>query len=113
LQSAQGQPLLFANHPLGLAIVAAAESRGLTIPPIFGGSTATPGKAVQARLREGFVAVGSPRYASELAPVPQEVSDRILGLESQGKTVVVVLAGKRIAGLIAVRDEYAPTPRPA
>jgi Cd2+/Zn2+-exporting ATPase len=92
------------NHPLGVAIVAAAESRGLTIPSIFGGSTVTPGKAVQARLRDSFVAVGSPRYASELAPIPPEVSDHILGLESQGKTVVVVLAGKRMAGLIAVRD---------
>ncbi len=93
------------NHPLGVAIVAAAESRGLTIPSIFGGVTVTPGKAVQARLREGFVVVGSPRYATELGPVRQEVSDRILGLESQGKTVVAVLTEKRIAGLIALRDE--------
>ena len=55
------------SHPLGLAIVAAAEARKLTIPPAFGGSTAIPGKAVTARLKEGFVAVGSPRYALGLA----------------------------------------------
>ncbi len=93
------------NHPIGHAISAAARDRALTVPPIFGGSTVIPGKAVQARLRAGFVAVGSPRYAAEAQPIPGEVSDRILGFESQGKTVVVVLAKDRVAGLIALRDE--------
>jgi Cd2+/Zn2+-exporting ATPase len=93
------------SHPLGRAICAAARTRDLTIPPIFGGSTVIPGKAVQARLRAGFFAVGSPRYAAELAPIPSEVSDGVLGFESQGKTVVVLLAKDRIIGLIALRDE--------
>ena len=93
------------SHPIGRAISAAARDRDLTVPPIFGGSAVIPGKAVQARLRAGFVAVGSPRYAAELRPVPTEVSDRILSFESQGKTVVVVLAKDRVVGLIALRDE--------
>src|SRR5262249_3882067 len=93
------------SHPIGRAISVAARDRDLTVPPIFGGSTVIPGKAVQARLRAGFVAVGSPRYAAELRPVPTEVSDRILTFESQGKTVVAVLAKDRVVGLIALRDE--------
>jgi Zn2+/Cd2+-exporting ATPase len=93
------------SHPFGRAIYAAARSRDLMIPPIFGGSKVLPGKAVQARLRSGFFAVGSPRYAAELVPIPSEVSDRILGFESQGKTVVILLAKDRIIGLIALRDE--------
>src|SRR6266446_5329601 len=96
---------LGSSHPLGRAISAAARSRGLTIPPTFGGSTVLPGKAVQARLRAGFFVVGSPRYAAELATIPSEVSDSILGFESQGKTVVILLAKDRIVGLIALRDE--------
>ncbi len=80
------------SHPLGLSIIAAAEARDLAIPQAFGGSSAVPGKAVTARLREGFVSVGSPRYARELGPVPDEVTARIEKLEAEGKTVVVVLA---------------------
>lgn len=93
------------SHPLGLAIIAAAEARGVAIPPAFGGATALPGKAVVARLREGFVSVGSPRYAAEVATVPNDMAARIAALEAEGKTVVVVLAAKRVVGLIALRDE--------
>lgn len=93
------------SHPLGLAIIAAAEARRLVVPPSFGGSTALPGKAVTARLREGFVSVGSPRYAAEVTTLLEEMSIRIQALEADGKSVVVVLAGKRVLGFIALRDE--------
>src|SRR5690606_499637 len=58
------------SDPLGAAVVEAAEARGLELPETFGGAMAVPGKAVAARLREGFVSVGSPRYAAEQAEVP-------------------------------------------
>jgi len=93
------------SHPLGLSIIAAAEARGLAIPQNFGGSSAVPGKAVTARLKEGFVSVGSPRYAAELELLPNEVAARIQALEAEGKTAVVVLVAKRAIGLIALRDE--------
>ena len=96
---------LGSSHPLGHAIIAAAEARNLTIPPAFGGSTAVPGKAVIARLKDGFVSVGSPRYALELGPVPEQVTAAVEKLEIEGKTVVIVLAAKRPIGVIAVRDE--------
>jgi Cd2+/Zn2+-exporting ATPase len=92
------------SHPLGLAIIAAAEARGLAIPQSFGGN-AVPGKAVTARLREGFVSVGSPRYAAELGVLSDDVVPRIEALEGEGKTVVIVLVAKRVVGLIALRDE--------
>jgi Cd2+/Zn2+-exporting ATPase len=92
------------SHPLGLAIIAAAEARGLAIPQSFGG-TAVPGKAVTARLKHGFYSVGSPRYAAEQGPVSEKVMSSIEELESQGKTVVAVLAAKRLVGVIALRDE--------
>jgi Cd2+/Zn2+-exporting ATPase len=92
------------SHPLGLAIIAAAEARKLTIPPAYG-ATAIAGKAVTARLRDGFVSVGSPSYAAELGPLPDAMRTRIQVLESEGKTVVTVLLAKRLIGLIALRDE--------
>lgn len=93
------------SHPLGAAIVEAAEARSLELPPSYGTALAIPGKAVTARLKSGFTSVGSPRYAEELAPIEESVRQSISVLEKEGKTVVVVLAGKRIDGLIALRDE--------
>lgn len=93
------------SHPLGLAIIAAAEARGLTIPQNFGGSTAVPGKAVTARLKEGFMSVGSPRYVAEVSAVTERVEGEIEKLEAEGKTVVVLIANKKATGLIALRDE--------
>jgi Cd2+/Zn2+-exporting ATPase len=93
------------SHPLALAIIRAAEARGLSLPPSFGGSIAVPGKAVTMRLRDGFVSVGSPRFAAEQGDIPTDIASAISSLEQEGKTVVVVLHGKRIAGMIALRDE--------
>lgn len=93
------------SHPLGLAIVSAAKERMLELPTTFGGGIAVPGKAVTARLKSGFASVGSPRHAVEQAEIPQDVASRIEMLEAEGKTVVVLLSGKTIEGLIALRDE--------
>ncbi|MDI3470348.1 MAG: P-type ATPase [Pseudolabrys sp.] len=93
------------SHPLGSAIVEAAEARGLDLPKVFGGAAATAGKAVIARLREGFVSVGSPRYAAEQADISDQIEAQLRSLEGEGKTAVVVMAGKRILGLIGLRDE--------
>jgi Cd2+/Zn2+-exporting ATPase len=93
------------SHPLGQAILEAATERGLELPATFGGGVAIPGKAVTARLKGGFTSVGSPRFAAEQAAIAPELADRIDALEGQGKTVVVLLSGKSIDGLIALRDE--------
>jgi Cd2+/Zn2+-exporting ATPase len=93
------------SHPLGAAIVTAAELRELDIPAAYGGSVAIPGKAVKSRLKSGFVSVGSPRYASEQADIPPDVRDNITALEDEDKTVVVVSEGAQLLGLIALRDE--------
>jgi Cd2+/Zn2+-exporting ATPase len=96
------------SHPLGLAIIAEAEARGLDIPKSYGGSVATPGKAVKSRLKSGFVSVGSPRYAAEQGDVPAAIQERIAALEAEGKTVVVVSEGARMLGVIGLRDEPRP-----
>ncbi|ADU15436.1 heavy metal translocating P-type ATPase [Asticcacaulis excentricus] len=93
------------SHPLGKAIVDAARTRGLDIPAAIGGSTAVPGKAVTARLKSGFVSVGSPSFAASKAALSEETTARINALEKEGKTVVVVLSSKVAEGLIAIRDE--------
>jgi Cd2+/Zn2+-exporting ATPase len=93
------------SHPLGAAIVEEARRRSLALPNTFGGANATPGKAVTARLREGFVSVGSPRYAAEQADLSSDIRATLDALETSGKTAVVVLSGKREIGVIGLRDE--------
>ena len=66
---------------------------------------ATPGKAVTARLSEGFVSVGSPRYAAEQTDMPEEVVRPSASAGGRRQDRVVVLAGKRVLGVIAMRDE--------
>ena len=53
----------------------------------------------------GFASVGSPRYAAEQTALDDDVARKIVALEEEGKTVVVLLSGKRVDGLIALRDE--------
>ncbi len=93
------------SHPLGVAIVEEARARGIALPKVYGGALVTPGKAVTARLREGFVSVGSPRHAGEQGVLAGPVGERIAALEGEGKTVVVVSEAKRALGVIALRDE--------
>jgi Cd2+/Zn2+-exporting ATPase len=93
------------SHPLGAALVAAAQLRRLDIPAAYGGSVAVPGKAVKSRLKSGFVSVGSPLYASEQGDLRADVRDKITALEEEGKTVVVVSENAQLLGLIALRDE--------
>ncbi len=93
------------SHPLGRAITSEAKARGLDLPLTFGGAVATPGRAVTARLKHGFVSVGSPRHAAELTSIDPGITERINVLEAEGKTVVVILSGKVVDGLIALRDE--------
>lgn len=93
------------NHPLGYAIIAAARARSLAIPQAYGDASAVPGKAVVARLSEGFLSVGSPRHAAELNLLPPSFDDAVQRLEAEGKTVVIVATRERALGLIALRDE--------
>jgi len=93
------------NHPLGLAIIAEAEARGLAIPRTLDGSAATAGKGVSGRLDSGLVTVGSPRQAREAGALPAGADARVTQLESDGKTVVVVSEDGVALALIALRDE--------
>lgn len=93
------------NHPLGLAIIAEAQARGVSIPQALGEASAVPGKAVVARLHEGFVSVGSPRYAAELRLTNPSMQEQVQRLEGMGKTVVIVGTKERALGLVALRDE--------
>jgi Cu+-exporting ATPase len=87
------------EHPLGQAIVAAAQAAGLTLPwpQEF---TAMAGAGVQARVEGHTVAVGRPRADG--------LTDTVARLEAEGKTVMLVRVDGEPAGVIAVADTLKP-----
>jgi Cd2+/Zn2+-exporting ATPase len=100
------------SHPLAQAITErATDDRA----PARAASAvrAVPGKGMEGMVGEAAVFVGAPRFAAEKAAIAAELDARIAALESEGKTVVVVLSGSEVAGLIALRDEPRPDARAA
>ncbi|UQN09178.1 heavy metal translocating P-type ATPase [Deinococcus sp. QL22] len=90
------------SHPLAKAILG--HIQGVELPAVQE-ARALPGRAVLATLDGRELAVGSPRYAREQGALTAEVEVEAQKLEAQGKTVVTLLDGARILGLIAIRDE--------
>jgi len=90
------------SHPLAMAIVARAENIDI---PRASESRALQGRGVQAQVGDVTVTVASPRYAATLAHLDDAQTTAIDALESDGKTVAVVIAGDTPLGAIAMRDE--------
>ena len=95
------------EHPLGKAIVRHAESGKLPLlaPEEF---KASGGLGVQARVDGKRVMVGKPDWFKDLGIGIEPAAGRIRQLQSQGKTVMVVVRENRLCGLIAVSDELKP-----
>ncbi len=93
-----------ASHPLGQAICAEAERRGVDAAAATGGR-ALPGKGAEASIDGVTVSVGSPRLANERGAFTDDLRTRVAALEAEGKTVVIVLCEDVPQGLIALRDE--------
>jgi Cu+-exporting ATPase len=93
------------EHPLGKAIAAEAGHRGIPLsdPENF---KATGGLGVTGKIDGEEIRVGKPRWFEEKAL--SRVSGRIGALQSQGKTVMVVVRNGRVFGLIAVADTLKP-----
>lgn len=91
-------------HPLALAVLQAAEARGIQPPPATE-AAAIPGRAATALIEGARVAVGSPGYATEQGADLSGLAAAIAVLEEQGKTAVVVLRDGHALGVLAHRDE--------
>lgn len=92
------------SHPLAIAIVKYAEQMGIN-PVSADNVRVVPGKGMVGEVQGKNVFIGAPHYAAEYAEVSPELTSRIQGLETEGKTVSVVVVNRNISGLIAMRDE--------
>ncbi|WP_081610544.1 heavy metal translocating P-type ATPase [Limimaricola hongkongensis] len=93
-----------ASHPLGRAICAMAEERGIDAA-LTSAAKALPGKGAEAAVDGRTISVGSPRLAEERGAMTDAVRDQVSTVEAEGKTVVLVLGDTTPLGIIALRDE--------
>ena len=100
------------SHPLAVAIVEEAGLRGLKIPAASE-NEALRGRGVRGVVEGQDVVIASPRYAAEMTDISKDWRERIAALEAEGKSVAVVVAGGRLAGFMALRDELRADARPA
>jgi len=92
------------SHPLARAILDRAAASGMDIPQVVD-ARAIGGKGVSGTVDGVEVFLGSPQAAADRVPLAAELSARIAALNDEGKTVSVVVAEGRAAGLLAMRDE--------
>jgi P-type Cu+ transporter len=94
-------------HPLGEAIVAAAEEKGIRLPEVEAFESRT-GLGVAGRIAGRRVLVGSARLLEAEGIGASEVSDEIARFALEGKTPLLVAAGGKLVGLLAVADREKP-----
>lgn len=99
------------THPLARAIVAAADARGLRIPPAEATQN-MPGRGVSALVDGVLVQVGNPALFAE-TPLPSALMAQLHRLEQDGRTVMLVAQGGTLLGLLAAADEARPASRAA
>jgi Cu+-exporting ATPase len=96
------------EHPLGAAIVAAAETRGLTLSPVKDFASTT-GRGVAGVIDGRRVAVGNARMMGELGLEPGLLRNRAVERRNQGQTVMFVAVDGVAAGAIGVADPIKDT----
>lgn len=91
------------EHPLAQAILKEAKKQkvGLVHPKDF---QAVSGMGVTAELDGKRILFGNRKLMSKFGLQTDEVDQKMVDLESDGKTVMIVAEGDRILGLIAVAD---------
>jgi len=96
------------EHPLALAIVAAARERGIALvtPSEFDSPT---GKGVIGVVDNKRVALGAERYLRETGVDPSALSANAETLRKDGVTAIYVAADGAVIGVLGIADRIKPT----
>ena len=95
------------EHPIGKAIVEEAKQRDINLFELKG-FKATGGLGVQAYIQGRFTMIGKPGWFKTSGLTIGKAEEKILSLQADGKTVMVVAQEKDLYGLIAVADRVKP-----
>ena len=93
------------EHPLAAAVIAAAQARGISLPPSTD-FAARPGFGASASIEGTRISVGAARM---FGSVPENFTQDAVGFAEQGKSVLFVAQDELIIGLLAVEDPVKPT----
>lgn len=100
------------EHPLGEAIVAAAEAKQLVLPEA-GHYKQISGQGVKAELAGAECAAGNLKLLQELNVDTSTLMDQYDKLAAQGKTPLYFVSAGELLGCIAVADTVKPTSKEA
>ena len=95
------------EHPLAVAIVAAAEERGVELADVSN-FAALPGQGVTGEINGAQVMLGSPSLLVEQGIMPGPLADDLARLTSEGKTPVAVARDGVALGAIGLADAVKP-----
>ena len=97
------------NHPLAQAVVEAARAQELTLP-MGDGLENIAGLGVKGSVDGNLAIIGTARLFNEMDSVvlPEEIISKVDGLESEGKTTMIVRHDENFLGILAMTD----APRP-
>jgi Cu+-exporting ATPase len=96
------------QHPLAEAVVRAASTRGLAVPPVEG-FDAPAGRGVTGTVEGRRVAIGNTRLMADVGVDPSALTGQAERLRAEGATVFFVAVDGAPAGLIAVADPVKET----
>ena len=97
------------EHPLAHAVVKAAESRGLKLPPVKDFTSVTAA-GVSGRVDDRLVRVGKQAWLrQEGVAIGAEFDAQAERLLAEGGTVIWVALDQRVAGVLALTDAIKPT----
>lgn len=97
------------QHPLAEAIVKKADERGLEIEESQSFDT-FGGKGVMAKVDEKEVLIGNRMLFEERnIAYAHDVEEKVIGLENEGKTAILIALDSGICGIIAVADTVKET----
>ncbi|MFO7553877.1 MAG: heavy metal translocating P-type ATPase [Desulfobacterales bacterium] len=100
------------EHPLGKAIVNEAKKRNIDLwePENF---KALRGFGVEARIQGEWIKMGKPKWFHDTDIGMELAGNTIDALQSQGKTVMVLVREDKLCGLVAVSDTLKPESKEA
>ncbi len=101
------------EHPLGEAIVRSAKHQMLEIPQVHH-FAAIPGQGIRGEISKDRVILGNRRlFGQQGYPLSAEIERSLTGLESEGKTAMLVGCNGITIGIVAVADTIKPEAKAA
>jgi P-type Cu+ transporter len=100
------------EHPLGQAIVRAAQLAGLTLSEPQG-FEAESGRGIRVMVKSRQVVVGSPRFIREQNLFIDGLSAQVEAVQSRASTATLVAVDGIVAGVIGIADTIKPSSREA